>query len=145
MSKVGIIGRYDNTTSACVTESFTRGSFNTSSQSPDRRTFWCKKTLERVKEKFYWPCCREYVTLWCSTCSECSSRKGPVTRQKARLGKYVVGASLERVAINVTGPLVRSTKGNCYLLVVMDYFSKWPEAYALPNQEGKNSCYGYSK
>lgn len=35
------------------------------------------------------------------------------------------------------GPLVRSTKGNRYLLVVMDYFSKWPEAYALPNQEAK--------
>ena len=60
-----------------------------------------------------------------------------MTRQKARLGKYVVGAPLERVAIDVMGPLVRSTKGNRYLLVVMDYFSKWPEAYALPNQEAK--------
>ena len=99
--------------------------------------FGVKKTLERVKEKFYWPRCREDVTLWCSTCAECSSRKGPVTRQKARLGKYVVGAPLERVAVDVMGPLVRSTKGNRYLLVVMDYFSKWPEAYALPNQEAK--------
>ena len=39
-SKVGVIGRYDNTTSADVAKSFTRGSFNTSSQSPDWRTFW---------------------------------------------------------------------------------------------------------
>ena len=99
--------------------------------------FGVKKTLEKVKEKFYWPHCRKDVTLWCSTCSECSSRKGPVTRQKARLGKYVVGAPLERVAIDVMSPLVRSTKGNRYLLVVIDYFSKWPEAYALPNQEAK--------
>ena len=87
--------------------------------------FGVKKT-ERVKEKFYWPRCREDVTLWCSTCSECSSR--PVIRQKARLGKYVVGAPLERVAVDVMGPLVQSTKCNRYLLVVMDYFSKWPEA-----------------
>ncbi len=28
--------------------------------------FGIKKMLERVKEKFYWPCCREDVTLWCS-------------------------------------------------------------------------------
>ena len=60
-----------------------------------------------------------------------------MTRQKARLGKYGVRSPLERVAIDVMGPLVRSTKGNRYLLVVMDYFSKWPGAYALPNQEAK--------
>ena len=60
-----------------------------------------------------------------------------MTRTKARLGKYVVGMPMERVAIDVTGPLVRSTKGNRYLLVVMDYSLKWPEAYVLPNQEAK--------
>ena len=59
-----------------------------------------------------------------------------MTRQKARLGKYVVGALLERVAVNGL-QLIRSTKGNRYLLVVMDYFSKWAEAYALPNQKAK--------
>ncbi len=94
-------------------------------------------TLERVKEKLYRSRCREDVTLWCSTCSECSSRKGPMTRQKARLGKYVVGAPLERVAIDVMGSLVRFTKSNRYLLVIIDYFSKWSEAYALPNHEAK--------
>ena len=28
-----------------------------------------------------------------------------------------------------------SSKGNKYLLVVADYFTKWPEAFPLPNQE----------
>ena len=51
------------------------------------------------------------------------TRKGPAKRRKARLGKYVVGSPLERIAIDVMGPLVRSDKGNHYLFVVMDYFS----------------------
>ena len=33
------------------------------------------------------------------------------------------------------GPLPVTEAGNKYLLIAMDYFSKWPEAYPLPNQE----------
>jgi hypothetical protein len=41
----------------------------------------------------------------------------------------------ERIAVYVAGPLPRSDQGNQYLLIAIDYFPKWPEAYAIPNQE----------
>ena len=44
---------------------------------------------------------------------------------------------MERVAVDVMGPLPRTNKGNVYILSVIDYFTKWPEAYALPNQEAE--------
>ena len=37
--------------------------------------------------------------------------------------------------VDVVGPLPRSDKGNRYVLSAIDYFTKWPEAYALPDQE----------
>ena len=42
---------------------------------------------------------------------------------------------LERVAVDIVGPLPRSSKGNRYVLSAIDYFTRWPEAYPLPGQE----------
>lgn len=95
--------------------------------------FGIKKTVERVKRRFYWALCRSDMQMWCVRCPLCSLRKGPIPRQKAALGKYVEGPPVERVAIDVMGPFVLSGRGNRYLLVAMDYFSKWPEAFALPS------------
>ena len=49
--------------------------------------------------------------------------------------QYNVGAPFERIAIDIAGPFPESDRGNRYLLVAMDYFTKWPEVYAIPNQE----------
>jgi hypothetical protein len=49
--------------------------------------------------------------------------------------QYNVGASFERIAIDIAGPFPGSDKGNRYLLVAMDYVTKWPKFYAIPNQE----------
>jgi hypothetical protein len=47
----------------------------------------------------------------------------------------VVGAPLERVAIDIMGPLPQSNKGNLYILVMGDYFTKWADAVAIRNQK----------
>lgn len=42
-----------------------------------------------------------------------------------------VKAPFERIAIDNDGLFPTSERGNRYLLVAMDYFTKWPEVYAL--------------
>ena len=42
---------------------------------------------------------------------------------------------MQIVAVDLLGPLPESENGNSYILVVADYFTRWMEAFALPNQE----------
>jgi hypothetical protein len=51
--------------------------------------------------------------------------------------QYNVEAPFERIAADVVGTFPLSDQGNRYeyLVMAMDYFTKWPDAYAVPNQE----------
>ena len=93
------------------------------------------KTLGKVRSRFYWVNCRRDVEEWCRSCDLCAARKGPQRKPQAPLSLYTVGAPMERVAIDILGPLPESADGNKYLLIVMDYFPKWPEGYPIPNME----------
>ena len=96
------------------------------------------KMLKRVKERFYWPGCTKDVKDWCRACDLCASRERPTCTPRVPLRTYNVGAPLERVALDILGPLPDSDRGNKYALIIGDYFSKWTEAYMIPNQEAMN-------
>ena len=58
----------------------------------------------------------------------------PASTSKAPLQPLpVIKEPLARLAMDIVGPLKRTKKGNKYLLVIMDYATKWPEAFPLRN------------
>ena len=42
---------------------------------------------------------------------------------------------MERLAIDIAGPLPKTNKGHKYILVISDYFTKWTQAFAIKDQE----------
>ncbi|CAI5669096.1 unnamed protein product [Oreochromis niloticus] len=99
--------------------------------------FGVSKTLRRLRQGYYWGQQRRDVEDFCRSCDACSSHKGPQDQSRAQLQQQPAGAPMERVAVDVMGPFPRTDRGNRYVLVAMDYFTKWPEAYAIPDQEAE--------
>ena len=50
------------------------------------------------------------------------------------LFNYQAGNPLDRVHIDILGPFPISRSGNRYVLMLIDQFTRWLEAYPLPDQ-----------
>ncbi|XP_067659772.1 uncharacterized protein [Haliotis asinina] len=96
-----------------------------------------KKTLDRVTSQFYWPGVQGDVRRYCISCDICqrTTPKGKVS--KIPLGTMpLIETPFERVAVDLIGPIYPVTdRGNRYILTVVDYATRYPEAVALPRIE----------
>ncbi len=93
------------------------------------------KTRSKVNERFYWYRLNSDIRSWLRRCNVCAKRKSPSTRRRAALQQDIAGHPGQRIAMDILGPLPTTPTGNRYILVVGDYFSKWIEAYPIPDQE----------
>ena len=99
--------------------------------------FGVNKTLERIRKRFYWATCKNDVENWCRSCKVCVARKGPSEKGKSPLQIFDTGFPFERVQMDILGPLPTTSDGNRYLLVIIDCFTKWVEAFPLKNFKAK--------
>ena len=95
--------------------------------------FGVTRTLASVKARYYWAFMARDVRASCRQCTRCAQRKSPPRKRRAPLQQYQVGAPMERVALDLVGPLPESDRGNKWILVIGEYFTKWMEAYPLPD------------
>ena len=93
------------------------------------------KTYEKVRQRYYWHGMFKDIEHWCRTCIDCAMRKRPRNHHKAPLLPIPVQGPFDRLAMDILGPLPTTHDGNRYILVFSDYYTRWPEAYALPSIE----------
>ncbi len=99
--------------------------------------FAVQKTAEKIRQKYYWYHLVRDVRQWCGSCIPCGATKGKPNRPNQRLVQELPTRPLARIAIDIAGPLPKTDQGNIYFMVVSDYFTKFADAYPLPNQEAK--------
>lgn len=92
------------------------------------------KTLSKVKPRFAWYQLSLDVKEHIRGCKICAQTQKQGKPFRAGLGEYRVGNPLDRIGIDILGPLPRTKKGNSVILVIGDYFTRWMEAYPLSDQ-----------
>ena len=98
------------------------------------------KMLQRIRGQFYWPGMTRDVRLYVKACPDCGRSKRPKMNPRASLGVFHAGGPLERVHIDFLGPFPVSQKGNRYLLLAVDQFTKWVECFPLPDQTAERAA-----
>ena len=93
-----------------------------------------KKSLEKAKTMFYWPNMVTDIQKYVGCCNICQCRNFQGL-QKAPIGSLpVVTYPLERVGIDLIGKISPSYQGNKYILTIVCHFSRFVQAYALPDK-----------
>ena len=91
------------------------------------------QTVYRLQNRVYWLGLRDDVRSYLTSCTVCLARKSPCPR-RAPMGHVDVGHQWDRVVMDLLDMSVTTVKGNRYVLVMVDCFSRWMEACPLPDK-----------
>ena len=94
-----------------------------------------KKTADKIQSAFYWPGIQGDVTRYCKSCDVCEKTVNKGSVPKVPLEKMpLIDKPFKRVAIDLVGPIgPPSEDGYRYILTLVDFATRYPEAVPLKN------------
>lgn len=98
-----------------------------------------KKTINRVRQKYFWPSLIKDVKDYVRKCETCGKHKSSQHKPTGLMGNHRgVSRPFEIVSLDLMGPFPRSKQGNCMLLVLSCWFSKFCLLFPLRNGKASN-------
>ena len=86
---------------------------------------------KRLRRTYYWPQMAADAAMTVRECVPCSKNRIRLLKQSGAMRLFRSVQPLEDTAIDILGPLPKSTRGNLFILVVTDRFSKLTQAVPL--------------
>ena len=119
----------------CVPESEQGKILNECHASPYGGHFSGERTAHKIlKSGFYWPTLFRDCTEWVKLCDRCQKIGNISSRNEMPLKGIMVVQIFDVWGIDFMGPFPQSF-GNLYILLAVDYVSKWVEAVACPRND----------
>ena len=117
-----------------VPKKFRTGILEIAHDTPMAGHMGMKRTQERITNAFYWPGIDGDVRRYCLSCDACQRSMDKGRHRRAPLQEVpIVHEPFQQVAIDLIGPISPTTsKGNRYVLTMIDYATKYAEAIAIP-------------
>ena len=95
--------------------------------------FGIAKTMAKLRTRFYWPLMKKDVQEFIKTCAVCQQVKTPGGKPIAPLVPIKIQRPFQIVTSDFLGDFPKSRRGNQYIIVFVDKFTKYVEAYATPD------------
>jgi transposase InsO family protein len=97
------------------------------------------KTYRLLRERFFWNSIKSNVKNYINGCLTCRSRKDPRPSLAGKLKPFLHlnNRPWDTATMDIYGELPETKEGYKYLLVIVDHFSKWPEAIPLKDKKAE--------
>ena len=94
-----------------------------------------KKTKDRIQTSFYWPRMHNDVIRFCRSCDLCQKTVDKGTVARAPLAEMpLIDTPFKRAAVDLVGQITpASERGHRYILTLVHYATRYPEAELLRN------------
>lgn len=89
-----------------------------------------EETQRAIERHYYWPTLGQHVRHYVRGCLVCSCVKRGPPQPNAPLQPRQPARPWEVVSVDIMGPYERTPRGNRFILVASDLYSKWTEAVA---------------
>jgi len=103
------------------------------------------KTYNRLKRDYYWTNMALDVKYIVTTCKRCQLFKPQTSNSMTETIPTKPGLPFSKVGLDIVGPLPLTIKGNQYIIVLVDYLTKWVEAEPTSTIESTDVIYFLSK
>ena len=90
-----------------------------------------EKTLYRLLNRVYWQGIRQDVNHYVQRCEACQKYKYPNQLSNPPLQMHLVREPWHTIGVDIMGPFPTTQRQKQYLLVVVDYFTRWVELFPL--------------
>ncbi|XP_063315604.1 uncharacterized protein LOC134615116 [Pelobates fuscus] len=97
------------------------------------------RTKHRLTQRFFWPDISKELRQYCQSCDVCQKVVKRGDRRKINLYPLpIIADPFGRIAVDFIGPLAKpSPTGKKYILIIVDYATRYPEAVALNNLQAE--------
>ena len=93
------------------------------------------RTFALISERYHWPRMGPMIADYCHNCKTCQMYNPSLRSFRANLVPFqLMMAPWELISCDFVGPLLLTIRGNCNIVVFMDYLTRWPEVFACKSQ-----------